>query len=102
MYYAKLSKAYGSGSGREVDSDDSISIGNKEGFTSVRPEYEIVGAFAADPIKLQQLNLVMVLTPTRRITVTTQTPHGLDAGTPIRISGCIRFSDIIFQQSYRS
>ena len=51
MYYAKLSKAYGTGSGREVDSTD-VFPGNKEGFTSVRPEFEIVGAFAADPITI--------------------------------------------------
>ena len=85
MYYAKLSKAYASGSGRQVDSTD-VFPGNKEGFTSVRPEFEIVGAFAADPLVITSIKAGDGLTPTRRITVTTQTPHGLDAGTPIRIS----------------
>ena len=85
MYYAKLSKAYAGGSGREVDSTD-VFPGNKEGFTSVRPEFEIVGAFAADPLVITSIKAGDGLTPTRRITVTTQTPHGLDAGTPIRIS----------------
>ena len=85
MYYAKLSKAYASGSGREVDSTD-VFPGNKEGFTSVRPEFEIVGAFAADPLVITSIISGDGLTPTRRITVTTQTPHGLDVGTPIRIS----------------
>ena len=84
MYYAKLSKAYGTGSGREVDSTD-IFPGNKEGFTSVRPEFEIVGAFASDPIVITSIISGDGATPTRRITVTTQTPHGLDVGTPIRI-----------------
>ena len=85
MYYAKLSKAYAGGSGRQVDSTD-VFPGNKEGFTSVRPEFEIVGAFAADPLVITSIKAGDGLTPTRRITVTTQTPHGLDAGTPIRIS----------------
>ena len=85
MYYAKLSKAYGTGSGREVNSTD-IFPGNKEGFTSVRPEFEIVGAFAADPLIITEIKAGDGATPTRRITVTTQGPHGLDVGTPIRIS----------------
>jgi len=85
MYYAKLSKAYGAGSGREVDSTD-VFPGNKEGFTSVRPEFEIVGAFAADPLVITSIQAGDGVTPTRKITVTTQGPHGLDVGTPIRIS----------------
>ena len=84
MYYAKLSKAYSNGSGRAVDSND-VFPGNKEGFTSVRPEYEIVGAFAADPITITSIISGDGATPTRRITVTTQGAHGLDVGTPIRI-----------------
>ena len=85
MYYAKLSKAYAGGSGREVDSTD-VFPGNKEGFTSVRPEFEIVGAFAADPLIITEIKAGDGATPTRQITVTTQGPHGLDVGTPIRIS----------------
>jgi len=86
MYYAKLSLAYGTGSGREVDSTDEFP-GNKEGFTSVRPEFEIVGAFASDPITITSIISGDGATPTRRITVTTQGPHGLDVGTPINIDG---------------
>ena len=88
MYYAKLSKAYSAGSGREVDPLDRFP-GNKEGFTSVRPEFEIVGAFAADPITITSIISGDGATPTRRITVTTQGPHGLDRGTPIRIKGIV-------------
>ena len=84
MYYAKLSNAYGPGSGREVEPSDKFP-GNKEGFSALRPEFEIVGAFAADPIVITSIISGDGLTPTRRITVTTQTPHGLDVGTPIRI-----------------
>jgi len=91
MYYAKLSKAYASGSGRPVDSDD-VFPGNPEGFNPQRPEYEIVGAFLADPISITDIisgdgggN------PTSRITVTTSSPHGLNEGTPIRITGISDF-----------
>ena len=54
IYYAKLSLAYNSGSGREVDSDDRFSS-NSLGFTAVRPEYEIVGAFASDEIEIESI-----------------------------------------------
>ena len=84
MYYAKLSKAYGPGSGREVDPSDLFPT-NKEGFSALRPEFEIVGAFASDPITIENIKSGDGSTTTRRITVTTQGAHGLDVGTPIRI-----------------
>ena len=87
MYYAKLSIAYASGSGRAVDSDDVFTT-NPDGFTSRRPEYEIVGAFAADPITITEIKSGDGgANPSRTITVTTQEPHGLNEGTPIRIEG---------------
>ena len=86
MYYAKLSFAYASGSGREIDLDD-IFNKNKRGFNPRRPEFEIVGAFAPDPINISSIQAGDGLTPTRRITVTTQGAHGLNVGTPIRIRG---------------
>src|SRR5210317_1983821 len=84
-YYAKLSRAYGSGSGREVDSDDRYPS-NPFGFTSRRPEYEIVGAFASDPINIATIKSGDGIVPSRTITVTTVEPHGLNIGTPIRIT----------------
>ena len=84
MYYAKLSNAYTPGSGRAIDSDD-VFPANSLGFDPKRPEFEIVGAFAADPIVITSIQAGDGLTPTRRIAVTTQGPHGLNAGTPIRI-----------------
>jgi len=84
MYYAKLSNAYRTGSGREIDIDD-IFPGNALGFSPRRPEYEIVGAFAADPIVITSIQAGDGLTASRRITVTTQNSHGLNVGTPIRI-----------------
>ena len=91
MYYAKLSIAYGTGTGRTVDSDDKFPS-NEEGFNPQRPEYEIVGAFAADPIIITNIRSGDGgSNPTNVITVTTQGPHGLTAGTPIRISGVSDF-----------
>jgi hypothetical protein len=96
MYYAKLSVAYGTGSGRNVDSDDVFPT-SEEGFTSQRPEYEIVGAFASDPLTITNIKAGDGgVTITRVITVTTSQPHELNAGTPIRISGV---SDVLYNIS---
>ena len=86
MYYAKLSIAYATGSGRSIDTDD-VFPANSLGFNPKRPEFEIVGAFASDPITITSIQAGDGLTPTRTITVTTQEAHGLNAGTPIRIEG---------------
>ena len=86
MYYAKLSNAYRQGSGRAIDGDDVFPV-NSLGFSPVRPEFEIVGAFAADPIVISSIQAGDGSDATRRITVTTQQPHGLNVGTPIRIKG---------------
>ena len=84
MYYAKLSVAYGTGSGRDID-DKFPTL--PKGFEPQRPEYEIVGAFAADPIKITSIQAGSGGVVSNRVTVTTETPHGLSAGTPIRITG---------------
>jgi len=86
MYYAKLSQAYSTGSGRPVDTDDVFPT-NDLGFNPRRPEFEIVGAFASDPITISSIQAGDGLTPTRRIKVTTQEEHGLNVGTPILIKG---------------
>ena len=84
MYYSKLSNAYNETSGR--------SIGEKypedpEGFAPRRPEFEIVGAFATDPILVSSIISGDGLTPSVIITVDTPQPHGLDVDTPIKIRG---------------
>ena len=86
MYYGKLSKAYGTGSGREIDSDDVFET-NADGFAPRRPEFEIVGAFAADPITITNIESGSGGVPTRVVTVTTNIAHNLNVGTPIRITG---------------
>jgi len=84
MYYAKLSRAYNTGSGRDID--DKFP-GEPDGFSAKRPEYEIVGAFADDPIKITRIEAGEGGVVTNIVTVTTNIPHGLNEGTPIRISG---------------
>ena len=47
----KLSNAYNESSTRDIDSIDRFPT-NPEGFEPKRPEFEIVGAFAADPLEI--------------------------------------------------
>ena len=87
MYYYKLSLAYGS-STEDRDISDKFPL-SKEGFVSKRPEFEIVGAFAADPLKIEKIfagdEISQVASST--VTVITEKDHGLDKDTPIRIKG---------------
>jgi hypothetical protein len=52
MYYAKLSNAFNLASGRDIDNKYPA---DPLGFEKQRPEWEIVGAFAADPIKISTI-----------------------------------------------
>ena len=51
MYYAKLSNGYNSSSTRPIEASDKFPA-NPQGFEPKRPEFEIVGAFAADPLEI--------------------------------------------------
>ena len=84
MYYSKISNAYNRASGREVDQKYPAQAGS---LAKQRPEWEIVGAFAADPVKITNIISGDGATPGTIVTVTTQTDHGLTAGTPIKIRG---------------
>jgi hypothetical protein len=85
MYYSKLSNAYNQASGRDIDEKyPSTPLG----FAKQRPEWEIVGAFANDPVQI--LNIISGSgdgTVGPQITVTTTTPHNFIEGTPIKIRG---------------
>lgn len=87
MYYAKLSNAYNTGSGSPSRNIDAKFPSDTEGFAKQRPEWEIVGAFASDPISISSIEAGSGGTPTNQVTVTTVTDHNLSAGTPIKISG---------------
>jgi hypothetical protein len=84
MYYAKLSNAFNLASGRDIDEKYPA---DPLGFEKQRPEWEIVGAFAADPVKISSIEAGSGGTATSRVTVKTAVPHKLTAGTPIKISG---------------
>ena len=89
MYYSKLSNAYNRASGREIDQKYPSQAGS---FSKQRPEWEIVGAFAADPITITSIISGDGATPGSVVTVTTSIAHGFSAGTPIKIRG-INVSD---------
>lgn len=86
MYYAKLSNAFNVASGRNIDQKyPSLPLG----FAKRRPEWEIVGAFATDPISISSIVSGDGFTPSTIVTVTTTAAHGLQSGTPIKINGCL-------------
>ena len=84
MYYSKLSNAYNTETGRNIDQKWP---GEPLGFASKRPEYEIVGAFADDPVNISSIKSGDGFTPSSVITVTTSVDHKLTAGTPVKIKG---------------
>ena len=84
IYYSKLSNAYNLASGRNIV--DKFPE-KPEGFAPQRPEFEIVGAFATDPVRIASLIAGDGFTPDAVVTVDTVVPHGLSAGTPIKIRG---------------
>ena len=82
MYYSKVSNAFNSY--RDIDQKYPTSL---EGFAKMRPEWEIVGAFASDPINIANIISGNGFTANSLVTVTTTEPHELSVGTPIKISG---------------
>ena len=86
MYYAKVSNAFNIASGRDIDEKYPT---RPDGFAKQRPEWEIVGAFASDPINISTIESGSGGTPSNQVTVTTTEAHNLTAGTPIKIRGVI-------------
>jgi len=84
MYYYKLSYAYQEPTGRAVTYEWPENEGD---FDKVRPEFEIVGALGNDPIQIAKIISGDGTTATSQVTVTTQQPHELSEGTPLKISG---------------
>jgi microcystin-dependent protein len=84
MYYSKLSNAFNVY--RAIVDVDKYPE-NSDGFSKRTPEWEIVGAFASDPVDIFSIISGNGITPSNRITVTTRTPHNLNSGTPIKIRG---------------
>ncbi len=87
MYYAKLSNAFNASADTKTVPDSDKYPLNPDGFAKRRPEYEIVGAFATDPISISDIISGDGSTPSRLVTVTTSKKHGLNQGTPIKVKG---------------
>jgi hypothetical protein len=86
MYYAKLSNAFNEGSGRQIPAAQKWPLA-PQAFSKERPEWEIVGAFGADPINIANIYSGDGATPSPIVNVTTIEDHELTAGTPIKIRG---------------
>ena len=84
IYYSKLSNAYNEASGRPIDEKYPQ---DPDGFAPMRPEFEIVGAFATDPVRIARIISGDGFTPDTIITVDTVTPHNLNVETPIKVRG---------------
>jgi microcystin-dependent protein len=82
MYYSKVCNAYNAI--RDIDQKFPV---DSEGFAKQRPEWEIVGAFASDPITITSIISGNGSTANSVVTVTTEEAHGLNVGTPIKIRG---------------
>ena len=86
MYYAKLSNGYNSSSTRPIETTDKFPF-NPQGFEPKRPEFEIVGAFAADPLAIDTIQAGDGSTLSNVVTVRTKKAHKLTTDTPIKIGG---------------
>ena len=85
IYYSKLSNAYNKASAnREITQKYPIA---PKGFSPQRPEFEIVGAFATDPLNITSIESGDGATPGQVVTVTTALPHNFTGGTPVKIRG---------------
>ena len=82
IYYSKLSNAFNTASTRDIDQKFPASL---DGFAPQRPEFEIVGAFASDPLSVAAIISGDGSTAGNVVTVTTTTPHGLSSGTPFKV-----------------
>ena len=84
IFYSKLTNAFNRASGREIDQKYPAA---PKAFAPQRPEFEIVGAFATDPVNITNIESGDGATPGQQVTVTTSVPHNLSGGTPIKIRG---------------
>jgi hypothetical protein len=84
MYYAKLSNAFNTASGRDIPEKYPTST---TGFAKQNPEWEIVGAFSTDPVTISAIISGDGTTASTIVTVTTSSPHNLQTGIPIKING---------------
>ena len=84
MYYSKLSNAFNTY--RQIPADAKFPAYPQD-FAKMAPEWEIVGAFATDPIDISTIISGDGITASTQITVTTADAHNLSVGSPIKIRG---------------
>ena len=84
MYYSKLSNAFNNY--REIPVPEKFP-NSTENFAKRDPEWQIVGAFATDPVSISNIISGNGTTAGNLITVTTSTPHNLNIDTPIKVKG---------------
>ena len=84
MYYSKLSNAFNSY--RPIPTTAKFPA-SSEDFAKRNPEWQIVGAFASDPISISSIFSGNGTTAGTQVTVTTSDAHNLNLGTPIKIKG---------------
>jgi hypothetical protein len=84
MYYSKLSNAFNSY--RPIPTTAKFPA-STEDFAKRNPEWQIVGAFASDPIEIATIISGNGTTASTQVTVTTTEAHNLNIGTPIKIRG---------------
>jgi len=82
MYYSKVSNAFNAY--REITTLEKYPQ-NPDAFSKRDPEWQIVGAFASDPISIDSIISGDGVTASSLITVTTELAHNLNEGTPIKI-----------------
>ena len=82
VYYSKLTNAFNVASTRDIINKYPLA---PKDFSKQRPEFEIVGAFATDPLKVTNIISGDGATPGQVVTVTTKLPHNLTGGTPIKM-----------------
>jgi hypothetical protein len=84
MYYSKLSNAFNSY--RPIPTTAKFPA-SEEDFAKRNSEWEIVGAFASDPVDISSIISGNGTTASTQVTVTTSESHNLNVGTPIKIRG---------------
>jgi hypothetical protein len=84
MYYAKVSNAFNTASGRDIPEKYPTST---TGFAKQDSEWTIVGSFATDPVTISAIQSGDGTTASTIVTVTTSSPHNLQTGIPIKING---------------
>ena len=84
MYYSKLSNAFNSY--RPIPSTAKFPASDED-FAKRNSEWQIVGAFASDPVSIASIISGNGTTASTQVTVTTADAHNLNVGTPIKIRG---------------